>query len=318
MLSLNEVESMIQSRQEEYLHLDFKTITKPDLSEKSDRQNYAKALSGFANSDGGLIIWGVEASKNDRNIDCARGIKPITDAKLFLSRLNSLCGDSVSPIVEGIQNKLIELSCGSDNGIVATLIPPSDSGPHMAKSGEDRYYKRSGDSFYKMEHFDIEDMFGRRKKPKLELYTKIVIKDVTINQQIPDKKYEIIIVIGLENKGRGIALYPYLKIKPSQFYLTYLNSMSNYEGLKRIPHPGYNPGYETFIGNADDVIHPDTFIEITSIKFNAGSSVNQNTLKGKEIKLEYSIAAENMKLMSGEKNIKVEDYVEEFKRVFNI
>ena len=30
----------------------------------------------------------------------------------------------------------------------------------MAKLGEDRYYKRSGDSFRKMEHFDLEDMFG--------------------------------------------------------------------------------------------------------------------------------------------------------------
>ena len=37
----------------------------------------------------------------------------------------------------------------------------------MAKAGEDRYYKRSGASFYRMEHFDLEDMFGRRLKPKL-------------------------------------------------------------------------------------------------------------------------------------------------------
>lgn len=29
----------------------------------------------------------------------------------------------------------------------------------MAKLEEDRYYKRSGDSFYRMEHFDLEDMF---------------------------------------------------------------------------------------------------------------------------------------------------------------
>ena len=39
----------------------------------------------------------------------------------------------------------------------------------MAKLGENRYYKRSGDSFYQMEHFDLEDMFGRRRKPKLKM-----------------------------------------------------------------------------------------------------------------------------------------------------
>jgi hypothetical protein len=39
----------------------------------------------------------------------------------------------------------------------------------MAKFGQDRYYKRSGDTFRRMEHFDLEDMFGRRPRPKLEL-----------------------------------------------------------------------------------------------------------------------------------------------------
>jgi len=35
--------------------------------------------------------------------------------------------------------------------------------------GEDRYYKRGGDRFYKMEPFDVADMFGRRRAPVLHV-----------------------------------------------------------------------------------------------------------------------------------------------------
>lgn len=32
------------------------------------------------------------------------------------------------------------------------------------------YYKRSEDGCYRLEHFDLEDMFGRRQRPLLELF----------------------------------------------------------------------------------------------------------------------------------------------------
>jgi len=90
----------------------------------------------------------------------------------FLSTLNSLTGGAVNPDVPGVQHRIIESA--PDAGFALTLVPASDRGPHMAKCGEDRYYKRSGSHFIKMEHFDIEDMFGRRAKPNLEVCHRIV------------------------------------------------------------------------------------------------------------------------------------------------
>jgi AhpD family alkylhydroperoxidase len=122
-------------------------------------------VSGFANSSGGIIVWGVDARKNAQDVDCAVGRKEIEPIKLFLSRLNALTGQAVSPIVDGIRHRAIETT--ENSGFAITLVPETESGPHMAKLGEDRYYKRSGDSFYKMEHFDLEDMFGRRPEANL-------------------------------------------------------------------------------------------------------------------------------------------------------
>lgn len=68
-------------------------------------------------------------------------------------------GAAASPIVDGVEHKKIEAE--ADEGFGATFFPASDSGPHMAKLGSDRYFKRSGSQFLRMEHFEIADMFGR-------------------------------------------------------------------------------------------------------------------------------------------------------------
>lgn len=79
-LTLESLVNYVTARQEENLTLDFKLI-RPDLNQSADKKNLAKALSGFANSSGGLIVWGVDARKNDQGIDCAcdaREIQPLS------------------------------------------------------------------------------------------------------------------------------------------------------------------------------------------------------------------------------------------------
>jgi predicted HTH transcriptional regulator len=194
-LGTQEIEEYIRLEQEEHLHLEFKTVETSDLNKRDDRKNFAICISGFANSDGGLIIWGVHARKNKQMIDCATAAKEIDSIKQFVTKLNEFTGQAVSPIIGGIRHKPLETSSGK--GFAVTLVPESASGPHMAKLGEDRYYKRSGDSFYVMEHFDLEDMFGRRQKPKLQFDA------VQITEDGADEGLEF----RIQNVGRGIAKY---------------------------------------------------------------------------------------------------------------
>lgn len=200
-LSIEHLRDYIARNQEEHLYLDFKVLKDASLASLDDKRNLARALSGFANSSGGLIIWGVEARKNNEGVDCATALKEIGRVDLLLSRLNELTGDGVDPTVQGVRHRIIP-GTGDGRGFAVSLIPESDTGPHMSKLGEDRYYKRSGDSFYKMEHYDIADMFSRRRRPNL-----------VVTVKIEGMGSEASIILGLRNDGRATARAPYLAIR---------------------------------------------------------------------------------------------------------
>lgn len=166
------LERWVAEQQQEDLRLDFKIVAGGSTLNKDDRRNLTEAVSGFANADGGLIVWGIDARKNADNVDAACALKPVASAAAVLSQLREHPGQVTSPVVDGVEHRLIE-GAEAGTGYLLTFIPTSDRGPHMAS--DKRYYKRNGASFLKMEHFDVADMFGRRQRPDVRLvlgYTK--------------------------------------------------------------------------------------------------------------------------------------------------
>ncbi len=291
--TLKDIQNLVDIKQEEHLKLDFKTIKHTTLNSKDDKRTLAKAISGFSNSSGGTIIWGVDARKNKSGIDCASSIEPISNIRLFLSRLNELTGSAVSPIVEGIEHQIIEND--DETGFAITFVPESLSGPHMAKLGEDRYYKRSGDSFYKMEHFDLEDMFGRRAKPILELSIRVK------NQERGSD-----IIVGIKNIGRGVAKAPYIALSVSQPY-----NLSNYgldgnrhHGMQKIPYIGSTLPHR-FGEGTNTVIHPSVIHEVALLRHKSTSSIKKKPTEA--IKIEYEMAAENFQLTRKIKEVSLEE-----------
>jgi hypothetical protein len=280
------IDDFIANRQEENLHLDFKLANDPNMT-RDDRKNLAKALSGFANSDGGIVVWGVNARPNLNGIDCASGKQEIASVSLFLSKLNEFIGDLVNPTVDGVVHRKIVVT--HDSGFAVTLVPPSDCGPHMAKGGEDRYYKRSGDSFRRMEHFDIADMFGRRKRPILRLRP---------TTQPVSKTQDCRVVLGLENEGRGSARAPFLSIEVAEPY-----HVSKY-GIDGNFHFGLPPLAQAmgsrrkqYGGGSDITIHPGTRLDVTVI---------EGPIAG-DMVIHYQIAAEDSANKSGELIIRLAD-----------
>src|SRR5262245_20334634 len=86
------IKQFVEEGQAEGLHLDFKQ--KADRSHgkpgPEDKRTYSEALSGFANSDGGVIVWGVKCqARSGGDPDVATELKPITGHRAFTTNLNS-------------------------------------------------------------------------------------------------------------------------------------------------------------------------------------------------------------------------------------
>ena len=293
-INLDTIEKYVANKKDENLNLEFKLISKPDLSIKVDKKNYAIALSGFSNSSGGILIFGILARKDKEGIDCASELKPIEGIASLLSRLNELTGEFVKPINDGVQHKKVFSDESNDEGFVVTYIPESSGGPHMAKAGEDRYYKRSGDSFYKMEHFDIEDMFGRRKTPKLELFIKLRRGGSSA------RKKNVNFIFYIKNTGRGLAKYPFLEIElntPYQFS-PYDFSETHPLGLRVQRKYDRALNQISLYGREGDVIHPDCELQV--IQLTHSYNLNEQIPK---LVVKYKMTAEGIKDQSGEKVI---------------
>lgn len=271
-LTVDNIADFIRVGKEEHLQLDFKTINNPSLSNRDDRKNLAKCISGFANSAGGIVIWGVDARANAQGIDCAIGVVEINQLRLFVSRLNEFSSQSASPVVDGVRHRAIEMA--DDRGYAATLVPESESGPHMAKLGEDRYYKRNGQQFYRMEHFDLEDMFGRRQRPDLNI--------ILTNRREPNSPNHEQLEFTILNVGRAIARHVGFFAEMRGAVVVRVDRIENVSHL--------NEGRQNFsYANDVNVFHP------SGVSTRVGSVVFQRTNADADVSISINYYCEHMK-----------------------
>lgn len=87
---LNAIHEFIEDRKSEELFLDFKRSSDNGGGRKlsdTDRNNLSKAISGFGNSEGGVIVWGIDCSNLADGSDVANAEFPIANPTRFCSWL---------------------------------------------------------------------------------------------------------------------------------------------------------------------------------------------------------------------------------------
>ncbi len=162
------IEDFIRTRESESLFLDFKRSA--DNGEGThlhphDRKNLSKAVSGFGNSEGGVIVWGVDCCRNLELGDVASAKVPLAAPERFKSWLEGAVSGCTIPAHTGVVSDVVRPG-PADLGYVATLIPRSSFAPHQCTT-EYRYYIRAGSSFSPATHSVIAGMFGRRPQPEI-------------------------------------------------------------------------------------------------------------------------------------------------------
>ncbi len=248
-----DIDHLLNQRANECLHLEFKTKrlhNSPELTCGLD-VNLSKAISGFANAEGGVLIVGIDAP--------SQGViskQPVSSLSQLETRANEYVSRATSFVVEGVATKKIFTNQTLDEGYLVIHIPSSDLAPHRSQK-DSRYYLRSGESFVPMEHYQIADIFGRRQKPYIVPY--ISLRGDINNQG------KVIAILGIKNTGRALAKFPYLKVDTQggfQFN-AYGISGNGQWGLPTFPGP---TSYSEYRGGVNDVVHCLMNLPVTKLE----------------------------------------------------
>lgn len=292
-IDLDAVHRFVEQRRQEDAKLDFKALGNNATFEREDRKNLAIAISGFANAEGGIIVWGVRAAKDDDGLDAANALAPIENCERALADLRSYTAQGTSPSVDGVECKPVYES-DKGEGYLVLYVPAFDGNPCMAMSGEDRYYKRTGDRFVRMEQYEIADMFGKRRRPVLSLWVELSRGGIT--RGAGSTTFDLSAVIGIQNSGRGLARFPYLELSSKPYQISIYGLDGNRRtGLPRLMTRPVAQTKHAFGGGSDHVVHPNRIVEVTTIEIR----VDDPPRKASELTIEYSLGAEDVPVFSG-------------------
>ncbi len=207
------INTMIDDRQSEELYLDFKRSADDGGGTRlhqNDRQNLAKAISGFGNAEGGVIVWGVDCRNMHGAGDVAQAKIPIQNPRRFKSWLEGAISGCTVPAHRTVRHREIETATGS--GFVATLIPLSFLAPHQCVH-DLRYYMRAGSDFSPIPHAVLAGMFGRRPHAHLTHLWRVEDPRFDATRQPGDPAVTFIANLILLNRGPGIARDLYVNLE---------------------------------------------------------------------------------------------------------
>jgi hypothetical protein len=160
------VRQLVIARSTESYFLDFKRSANGGTSvglHDGDRNQLARAISGFGNAEGGVLVWGVDCSRDSDGADVARMLVPLANAARFAAELEHAVSGCTIPAHSSVRSIPI-VEPGTTAGYAATLVPKSHRLPHQVVN-ELKYYMRAGDSFLPVPHAVLAGMFGRAPIP---------------------------------------------------------------------------------------------------------------------------------------------------------
>ncbi len=234
------LEQLIASGEPEGPYLECKTSAEPRLA-RDQRVHLATALSGFGNTAGGVVIWGISTTHHSHSgLDVLTEIEPIGQCVRFRQQVDVAMPTLAYPALEGCSTKVLHPTAGATRGVALAYIPKTPSDPVQALFGEKRFYLRTGAEFVEMPYETLKRMFVGAAGPDVVplLPQRLVTKDAAGVWTIP---------IALSNRSSAAA-------ERTKITVSFLNSSAcagivAVSGFRDIA--SVNPGEVIYAGDVD-------------------------------------------------------------------
>ena len=167
-VSKTDLEKLINNKIEENLELEYKSA---DSIGKSigKKKEISKDVSAFANSNGGVLIYGIKEFDEKDKRHLPQKIDPIDRTTYSKEWLEQVINSNISPRINGI--KITSISLNNTNEVAYVVNIPKSNTAHQAS--DLRYYKRFNFENVPIYDYEIRDIMNRKKHPIIDLIFKI-------------------------------------------------------------------------------------------------------------------------------------------------
>ncbi len=254
--TLAKIQQFITDEIEESNSLDYKAA---GALAKSDgkRNEISKDVSAMANSNGGIIIYGIREFDDKEKKHLPEKIDPVKRSDFSKEWLEQVINSKIQPKIDAVKIYSVEVSA-TDNTVVYVVEIPKGTTAHQASSK--RYYKRYNFESAAMEDYEIRDVMNRNTTPEIVLDFEIesITKQLNTSESSYETKTDNTLKIIPRNIGSIYANYVNYYITVNKYFLDSeevksLKASKDERGVKHVEFYGENTIRD--VVGVDDNLH---------------------------------------------------------------
>jgi hypothetical protein len=210
------LEQLIKDKIEESTYLEYKAADAL-INNDQKKNEIAKDVSSFANSDGGQIIYGIKEFQSETRY-LPEKLDPINRQTFSKETLEQIINSRIAPRIHGLTIVPIIIGDPKDNAVVYVVDIPKSSVCHQAS--DKRYYRRFAFQSVPMDDWEIKDIMNRQKHPDIILEFGILhVYTPAEGLQVPTGTTETKLMVYMKNVGSIYCNYVNFTISLPSFLL---------------------------------------------------------------------------------------------------
>ncbi len=190
----SDIQLLIDNEIEENIYLDFKSAESLGKSD-AKKKELSKDVAAFANSDGGIIIYGIQEKEHK-----AFSLSFINGSQYTKEWLEQIINMTIQRHIQGLRIFPIRFDSNFEKTVYVVKIPRSTDTPHMSK--DKRFYKRFDFESLMMEEYEVRQLYERKSKSLLQINDYSTYLFTEEHKDFDEKLFKFNIIASIINVGQ--------------------------------------------------------------------------------------------------------------------